>query len=276
MINISSLWVYPIKSMSGICLEKSVITSKGLKYDRQWMLIDKNKHFITQRQFPKMALFNVSLNENGLSVEYPDIKGIFIPFIDSQLDEYETLNVKVWNDYCDAISIDTEFDQWFSQVLGQECQLVYMPETTHRQVDTHYANNNQATMFADGFPFLLASDASLSDLNSRLQEKGNEAINMQHFRPNIVLTGCEPYDEDSWSHFKINSLLFDVVKPCTRCVITTINPCTGEKMGKEPLATLYTYRKQGSQVIFGQNVLLSDPLTGEKDMTISVGDLITF
>jgi hypothetical protein len=175
----------------------------------------------------------------------------------------DRIPVQIWNDICDAISLRDEVNQWFSQFLDTCCQLVYMPENSLRLVDPHYATHNELVSFADGFPFLLISEASLQDLNERL----DEPVPMNRFRPNLVVSGCEAFAEDAWRQIRIGSIPFQVAKPCSRCVITMVDQTQGIR-GKEPLQTLAQYRRWDGQIWFGQNLIQ------EKLGMLQVGDSV--
>jgi len=246
---LSEIWIYPVKSLAGIRLTEAKVQDKGLQYDRRWMITDTFGRFITQREFPAMAMLDVSLRENGLLISEKLRPGSHVlvplePAYGSQV------VVTVWDDTVNALTVSDEADQWLSAYLGLNVRLVYMPETTERKADPKYAQNDENVSFADGFPFLLISQASLDDLNSRL----DEPVDMQRFRPNFVITGTSAFAEDYWKSFRIGDLSFTIVKPCARCVLTTIDPETAEK-GKEPLKTLATYRRINNKILFGQNLV---------------------
>jgi hypothetical protein len=171
--------------------------------------------------------------------------------------------VQVWRDVCDAVPLGEEVNRWFSDFLELSCQLVYMDESTFRPVNPSYATNNEQVSFADGFPFLLISEASLQDLNQRL----DEPVPMNRFRPNLVVSGCEAFAEDDWREIHIGSISFRVVKPCSRCSITTVEQTTGIR-GKEPLLTLAQYRRRSGEIFFGQNLI-----SGELG-TLQIGDVV--
>lgn len=274
-IAVSQLWIYPIKSMKGISLDKVQLEQRGFQYDRRWMLIDKDNRFITQRQYPRMTLIEPSFESDvmdfGLSVRAPEMPVLIIPYPDPQIELYDEVEVTCWDDQVKAQHINTAIDNWFSEFLDIDCQLVYMPDTTLRQVDPDYAmseKGNDIASFSDGFPNLVISEASLDDLNSRVDID----LTMDRFRPNIVLSGCKPYEEDTLGHFKINQIDFYAVKPCSRCVITTINPQTGQKESREPLQTLSKFRKKKNKVFFGQNLL--HKLSYGSDNRLYVGDKV--
>lgn len=274
-ITVSQLWIYPLKSMTGISLQNVQLEKRGFQYDRRWMLIDSNKRFITQRQYPKMTLIEPSFEEGvadyGLSVRAPGMPVLIIPYPDQQIELYDEVEVTCWDDQIKAFRINSAIDNWFSEFLNIDCQLVYMPDSSQRPVDPDYAldpQGNDIASFADGFPNMLLSEASLEDLNSRVDIE----LTMNRFRPNIVLSGLEPYGEDKLGHFQINQIDFYAVKPCSRCIITTVNPQTGEKESREPLLTLAKFRKKNRKVFFGQNLLHKRSLIS--DNRLNVGDKV--
>lgn len=262
MLQVSQLLIYPIKSLGGIELHTAEVTDRGLKYDRRWMLIDDNNRFISQREFAKMALLKVELETDGLRVtNTPDQSVVFIPF---QPQTSTVVQATVWDDACQGTLVSPEADQWFSQVLGMKARLIYMADDSLRAVDPRYAKQNEVTSFADAYPFLLIGQASLDELNTRLQKP----VKMDRFRPNIVFTGGAPYAEDMMLHFRINNIDFYGVKRCARCVMITIDQQSAVKHA-EPLKVLAGYRAQKNKVYFGQDLLHNG--TGN----ISVGDTLT-
>ncbi|HVU54557.1 MAG TPA: MOSC N-terminal beta barrel domain-containing protein [Puia sp.] len=263
MLQVSALYIYPIKSLAGIPVRTATLTDKGFANDRRWMLVDENNHFLTAREYPEMALIRTELRQNGLFVLSRDSSTFHVPLQPSG----DACTVKVWEDVCEARYVDAAVDTWFSRALNIPCRLVYMPETTQRKVDPDYAHQDEITSFSDGFPLLLIGQASLDDLNSRM----SVPLPMERFRPNIVFTGGAPYQEDEMKKFKIGNITFYGVKPCARCVMTTIDTSTGEK-GKEPLRTLSQYRLKDKKVLFGQNLLIDSPFNPGP---ISIGDVIT-
>ncbi len=264
MIKVSNLYVYPIKSLGGFECSSSKVTDRGLEFDRRWMLVDENNRFISQREFPPLALLTTHIANNILTVQHKNDIGIKIEIPISHYSETNSL-VVIWDDTVIANTINKVVDEWFSDILSRKCRLVYMADSSHRLVDKNYAHNSEITSLSDGYPFLLISKGSLSDLNARLESP----IPMNRFRPNIVIEGCEPFFEDSMKSFLINNTHFFGVKLCGRCVVTTINQDTGEKSEQtEPLRTLATYRTIDKKVRFGQNLLHKS--TG----VISVGDVV--
>ena len=158
--------------------------------------------------------------------------------------------VRVWKDTCRAAWLGERPAAWFSDFLGSSCGLVYMAGETIRPADPAYAPGGTRVSFADAFPFLLISEESLADLNLRLADP----LPMNRFRPNLVVAGAAPYQEDRWDRVEIKGLGFRIVKPCARCVVTTTDQLTTER-GREPLRTLATYRQVNGKVMFGQNVV---------------------
>lgn len=262
MLKISGLFVYPIKSLGGIALNKAQVTERGLEHDRRWMLVDENNRFLSQREIPQMALLYVELTPNGLVVmhrQQPE-EFIAVPFL---FDAKEEAVCTIWDDQCDAEFVDSEIDNWFTKVLQVKCRLVYMPANTKRIVDQQYANSNHITSFADAFSFLMVGDASLDELNSRLEKP----VPINRFRPNIVFSGGKPFQEDQMQHFQIKGINFYGVKPCARCPVITIDQENGVTE-KEPLKTLSAYRKKNNKVYFGQNLI------HDGEGIISIGDEI--
>ena len=248
MLRVSGLFVYPIKSLGGISVKSAQVTDRGLRFDRRWMLVNADNGFITQRTVPLMALIRVALGPGGLHVTsalHPD--PLFVPY---QPEGACFDEVYVWEDTCRAQFVSAEADRWFSEALRLPCRLVYMPDDTLRATDPDYAPAGSITSFADAFPFLLIGEASLDDLNGRL----DQPVPMDRFRPNIVFTGGEPFFEDSMREFFIRNIRFQGVKPCARCPIPTIDQETAER-GKEPLRTLARYRFRDNKVYFGQNLI---------------------
>ena len=247
---ISELAIYPVKSMRQIQLQKSSLQFGGLKHDRRWMVIDKEGVMITQRKVARLCLIqpellnvevdcSLKLSANGM----PDID-VSVP------DVSVTRKAKVWDDDCNAYDAGDEVANWLAKFLNVECRLVYFPDDEIRIVDQTYAQPNDQTAFSDGFPILLTTQASLDDLNSRMEE----SVSMARFRPNIVISGGEAFAEDEWKILTVGDIALRVVKPCSRCVIPSIDIETAEKTA-EPIKTLISYRKRDNKIFFGQNVV---------------------
>lgn len=260
-LTLSEIWIYPVKSLGGIRLSSSKVMEKGLLYDRRFMLADENGKFMTQRVYPKMALFKLSINDGTLTVRYHD-DTLTIPAVPKPNEP--AASVQIWENIVQAHEVDTTYSAWFSERLGMKCRLVFFPEEYERPVDPAYKVNDEHVSLADAYPFLIIGQSSLDDLNTRLKEP----VPMNRFRPNLVFTGGEPFEEDHWRNFQIGSNGFIAVKPCARCVLTTVNQDTAEK-GAEPLKTLASYRTRNSKVYFGQNLVATN------HAEIKVGDKIT-
>lgn len=250
---LSEINIYPIKSLGGISLKETIIERRGLKFDRRWLLVDEKNTFLTQREFPKMATLKVELTDNNLLVSENENNKIEIKF--KPLADISA-RVKIWGSVCQARGYDDEVNKWFSEALETSCKLVLMPDETKRRVNYFYAvHKDDHVSFADGYPFLLIGESSLSDLNSRLDND----LPMNRFRPNFVVKDSGAFAEDGWKQIKIGETVFHIVKPCARCVMTTINQATGEKKGPEPLKALASYRipKRSikKKILFGQNLI---------------------
>ncbi|HMN50310.1 MAG TPA: MOSC domain-containing protein [Ignavibacteriaceae bacterium] len=267
-LKLSEIFIYPIKSLGGISLNRGFVELRGLQYDRRMMLVDQDGKFLTQRTYPQMALLKTSINDDTLVIrDSRNNDSISISLLQSSLMDTanEKIKVVIWDDICSALKISKESDQFFSDTLGIKCSLVYMPDDENRLVDPKkkYIKDEHAVSFADGYPFLIIGQASLDDLNERLIEH----LPMNRFRPNFVFTGGNPFEEDNWDDFLIGNVKFKAVKPCDRCVITTTDQNTAER-NEEPLRTLATFRKKGNKVLFGMNLVCKS--TG----VVSVGDFV--
>jgi uncharacterized protein YcbX len=243
---VSELAIYPVKSLAGIPLQAAALQRFGLKDDRRWMLVDDNGRFLSQRQHARMCLVQPSLHTAGVSLHAMGMPDLLVP----RPTAGDRRPVIVWDDRCNALDCGDAAAAWLSVFLSVECRLVYFPDDEVRAVDPRYALPGDRTAFSDGFPLLLISQASLDDLNSRL----DVPVSMARFRPNLVVRGCAAFAEDDWQEIRIGDLRFRIVKPCSRCTIPAIDPLTGER-DQEPLRTLAAYRKRGAKIFFGQNVI---------------------
>jgi uncharacterized protein YcbX len=246
-ITLSGLNVYPVKSAAGIAVSASRVDARGLAGDRRWMVVDENRSFLSQRTHPRLALVSVALAPGGVILTAPWMPALAVP---APRLGAPMVRVRVWRDVCDAVPAGDEPAAWLSRVVGVACELVYMPESSQRAVAARGAAPPAQIGFADVFPFLLISEGSLADLNRRLEHP----LPMNRFRPNLVVRGCSPYAEDGWRRITIAGIALHVIKPCSRCTTTTVDQATGER-GREPLATLATYRRVGNEVLFGQNLI---------------------
>lgn len=248
---LSEINIYPIKSLGGISLKEAKIEEKGLQYDRRWMLVDEEGTFISQRKHFELALLQVCITENILTVSHKKNSNQTISFsLDEEMDE--SISVTVWDDNLSGLEVNTKVSDWFSEFLKMKVRLVKMPLADKRLVDQRYALNNEVVSFADGYPCLIIGQSSLDGLNEKL----GEPIRMDRFRPNFVFTGGTPHIEDNFVTFYLGDTLFSAVKPCARCVLITVDQQTGAK-GQEPLRTLAGYRTVGKKILFGQNLIHS-------------------
>lgn len=256
---VKALHIYPIKGMGGISLNHAVLTSRGFKYDRRWMLVDEHNQFISQRSFPNLCLFNVEIIEHGFLISYQKEK-VTIPF---ELSHGPNVTVSVWEDKVLALLAENHINQFFSKQLSHPCKLVFMPDNAKRRVNQNYVKDKQWVSFADGYPILIIGQASMDLLNTKLKE----SIDVNRFRPNILFNGGEAHEEDDWKNFTIAGLSFKGIKPCARCQVPTINQSTSIKT-KEPIKTLSTYRSFNNKINFGLNVI------SQEIGLINVGDEI--
>jgi hypothetical protein len=259
-ILLSELNIYPIKSARGVSLTSARVVDRGLQHDRRWMVVDDRNKFLTQRTLPRMALMEVKVRTDHLAVSAPGMEELTIPF---EVQDPDLLQVQVWDDLVEAESVGGEAGRWLSRFLGSPCKLVHMPDHSLRSVKPKHSRGKVLVGFADAFPFLLISEASLSDLNARLERP----VPMNRFRPNLVVRGCKPFEEDEWKGIQISSVTFKIAKSCSRCAVPMVDQNTGIR-GKEPIRTLETFRLRDGKVLFGQNVIHGG--TG----VLAVGDLV--
>ncbi|MGB0591685.1 MAG: MOSC domain-containing protein [Myxococcota bacterium] len=261
MIRVSALHVYPVKSAAGLSVEHWPVDSFGFAEDRRFMVVDAQGAFMTQRKDPHMALLSVVHMAGQLRLSYPGHPDLIVRPPASA----SSRPVVIWGETVSGVSVGAESAKWLSSALGTPCQLVHMAEDTERPVDPDYAERPAKVSFADGFPFLLISEASLEDLNGRL----DAPVTMARFRPNIVVSGTAPFEEDTWREIRIGDVHFEIVKPCARCVMTTVEPSTGVG-GKEPLRTLASYRNVDGAVLFGQNMIHRSEGTLRLDQPVEI------
>lgn len=263
MITLSTLTYYPIKACRGFDVPASNIQRMGLEHDRRMMVVTPDGKFLTQREHPRLALVTPTLKNEAITLSAPNfesfqfaIKSIGTP-----------IPVDIWSSSgVDAIDQGDESAMWFSDWLGTSVRLVHIADGFKRKLNPSYAiNTDDHTGFADGYPILLISEESLQDLNSRL----DSAVPMNRFRPNLVVKGCEPFAEDTWKRIRIGDVEMALVKPCPRCVVTTIDKETLAK-SKEPLKTLSGYRNHELGAIFGTNTIPLNEGRIETEMTVEI------
>ena len=255
MLQLTQINIYPVKSLDGYSPTAASVEKRGLQYDRRWMLTDTEGVFMTQRTNGKMALLQGIIDDNALIIreKQDNNNSIKIPIdtvLKNAIGNVVSINVQIWDDTVQAARVSEEADAWLSAFLGKKCHLVTMPDVTDRRVDEVYNTGDDVVSFADGYPFLIIGEASMQELNTRL----DTPLSIRRFRANFIFSGGYPFEEDDFKAFKIGDIDFIGVKNCARCVLITRDPDTGEK-GKEPLQTLNTYRQRGTKTLFGQNVL---------------------
>ena len=237
---VSSLYEYPVKGLLGNEINCASVNRRGLAMDRRWMFVDKDGKFISQRELPSLTEFLPGFEGNLIIKHLPSAETKTI----ETLEFSELLEVNIWGQACKAHGSKSEINKWLSDKLNKTVELVHMDEKDVRPIES--SSNSDIVSFADAYPVLLTTMASLNDLNSRL----TEAVEINRFRPNILIDGGAPYVEDSWRKVKIGKVEFNVAKQCARCHNVNIDQRTGLAT-KEPLKTLSTYRKDGHKVNFG-------------------------
>ncbi|MFF0464658.1 MOSC domain-containing protein [Streptomyces mexicanus] len=266
---LQSLHVHPVKAFRAVGLREAVVEPWGLAGDRRWVLIDDGGKVVTQRQQPHLALAAAELLPGGgLRLSAPGRDAITVPVPPPGA----TVTVQVFGDKVEAVPAGAAAHAWCSALVGAGTRLVHMDDpATRRPVDPEYALPGETVSFADGYPLLLTSRASLDSLNALIAE-GDRAeegpVPMNRFRPNVVVAGAPAWAEDDWQRVRIGEVVFRVAKPCGRCVVTTTDQATAER-GKEPLRTLGRHRRFGGDLVFGQN------LVPESTGTLRVGDPVT-
>lgn len=269
MPRVSGLFLYPVKSCRGHAVAQAGVDAWGFAGDRRFMVVSAaDGKFLTQRSHPRLALIETELTSTALTLASPSHGSVTIP--PAAVAAARTpLTVTVWNDTVQADDCGDEAAAWLSQFLGQPLRLARMGADYRRPVKPKRARPGDEVSFADGAPFLLTAEASLHDLNDRIIARGGEPVPMDRFRPNIVLAGGAPWDEDALGRFRLGDVEFRNGWPCARCIVTTTDQDTAER-GKEPLATLATFRRDPADptdVNFGIN-LVHETKTG----TVRVGD----
>jgi hypothetical protein len=265
LLHLSDLYLYPIKSLGGIRVERAELTDRGLRHDRRFMLVDETHRFLTQRELPELALFDLRLRADGLEVSHRTrrVTPLVVPFV---WRNGESIATAVFGWPVETVAVSAEADEWFSHALGRRVRLVFQPDEAHRPVDPDYAlRPTDQTSLSDGYPYLIIGQSSLDDLNAHL----DDPVPMNRFRPNLVVSGSPAYDEDRWGEFLVGGLRFFAVKPCARCGIPGIDQATGQR-SPEVLRALNAVRRRGTKTLFGQN-LLAEATSG----WLTVGDEIT-
>ncbi len=263
-MRVQSLHIYPVKAFHAIDITESAVETRGLAHDRRWMLVDANGKFISQREYPQLAQIKLRLTPEGMLLSAPGQENISVATPDK---ESPLSPVSLWKNSAAAHDAADDAHLWVSRFLGIPCKLVFQGDRPI-PVSPDWGKPGDETSFSDGYPTLVTTTASLRDLNSRLEKP----VPMNRFRSNIVIENDTPWAEDGWRSIRIGDVELEIVKPCTRCVVTTVDQETGEKTGDEPIATLKTFRlirQPGlTGVVFGQNAI------PRKRGVIRVGDVV--
>ena len=250
MLSLSGLYRYPLKSGAGEPLTQTRVDALGVAGDRRWMVVDaQSGRFLTQRLLAQMNRITMAWQgSEQVLLSAPGMADLSVAVPEPT----ELRTVTIWRDSLAVPDAGDAAAAWLSQLLGRACRLVHVPAQLARQVDPGYAAEGDRVAFADGFPLLLIGQASLDDLSTRV----GRPLEMLRFRPNLVIAGSAPYSEDEWRRIRIGTLEFRVVKGCSRCIMTTLDPQTGERSAdREPLTTLQNYRARDGEVYFGQNLI---------------------
>lgn len=248
VLTVSELTIYPVKSLGAINLTRMLIDDFGPVGDRRFVVADRKGHFVSQRDYPRMTLVQIALRDGVVDFAAPDTPAFSLRFGDSE--ERERKEVAVWRDTIKACDMGDAIAAWLSAYIGADVRLYYMPSDSVRAVDPQYGLAGDRVSFADGFPVLLIGAASLEEFNRALPEP----ITSLRFRPNIVVAGAAPYAEDEWKRVRIGAIEFDVVKPCSRCVIPSIDPLTAQRQ-VVVAQTLTRLRMRDRAIYFGQNLI---------------------
>jgi len=256
--SIAQLFLYPVKGCRGIEIERATLAATGLEVDgigdREWVVVDAEGEFLSQRELPQMALIETRLTSTALRLKAPGMLQLEVPFAS----EGDVVNVTVWNDTVAAVTQGEVADAWLSRYLGQPCRLMRFDPEARRLSNVRYTGATAAPYkFADAFALLIASTASLADLNARLAKRGVAPVGIERFRPNIVLEGIDAFEEDYVERLALGHAELRVVKPCVRCSVPNVDPATGDA-ATEPGDTLAIYRDnaRAGGITFGVNAII--------------------
>ena len=261
---LSQIFIYPIKSAKGMAVSEIQVDRSGPSQDRRWMVVDEEGLFLSQRKLPRMVLIEARFEGSDLVVTAPGMSALAIP---TWSGEGEWVPVRIWRDHLTLPHPDRAYSEWFSAFLGRPCRLVYLPDDIIRYVESPFDDPQWRVSLADGYPLLVLTQASLDLLNTRLPS----SIGVEHFRPNLVISGTAPHAEDSWERIQIGSAQLALVKPCARCSTVLVDPSTAQ-VGVEPLRTLAEYRRMPRSVMFGQNALVVTPGRLRVGMAVEMAD----
>lgn len=249
---LSRIFIYPIKSARGIAVAETELDTSGPDNDRRWMLVDEEGLFLSQRKVPRMALIEPRLEGADLVVAAPGMSPLVISA--ASRGAGELVPVTIWHDHLKLPHPKPAYSEWFSTFLGQSCRLVYLPDNVVRNVEPPFDGAGWRVSLADAYPLLVMTEASVMMLNEQL----TSPVGIERFRPNLVISGTAPHEEDDWRRVQVGSVQLAIVKPCARCSIVLVDPSTAA-VGLEPLRTLARYRNMPRGVMFGQNALVINP-----------------
>lgn len=247
-MRISELYLHPVKSGAALSVQELTYTALGPTHDRQWMIVDDKGLFLSQRKYPKLCQLKTNIETRGLTLSAEGHGSILLGPPNGP--QENDIDVTVWQDNVIASDCGETAATWLSEFLGTTCRLVCLSDQTARKVDVDFAKSGELVAFADGFPTLVVTQESLDEFNSHL----DSPIDMRRFRPNIVIAGATPYAEDQWQTIRIGEIELDLVKPCSRCIMPSINPDTAKKEMAINEALLKT-RRRDRTTYFGQNAL---------------------
>lgn len=247
-MHLSALYIHPLKSAASLALQSVDCDPRGPRHDRRWMLVDETGRFVSGRQVGALVRLFVQPHDAGITLRWNDETHE----VAAPSGEHGRVAVTVWKSEVDAAQADPAASEWISRRIGRAVRLVHMDATAQRFANPKYAGPDSPVSFADGYPWMLIGQSSLDALNAKL----TPPVPMPAFRPNLVVAGATPHAEDGWTHLRIGAVEFRVVKPCTRCVFTTVEPDSGQRRADgEPLATLKTYRRSEDGIVFGMNLV---------------------
>jgi len=261
---VTALNFYPVKGARGIAIETARVNTTGLAIesvaDREWMLVDRNRVFVSQREVPRLALVKPSVNDDALVLDAPGAPQFRLPLA---MPAQPAQQVRVWSAEVRGFDMGDQVATWLTSFLERNVRLVRFDRSHPRRCNPDYVGDSGAhTMFADGYPLLVIGEESLADLNVRLATRGSPALPMNRFRPSVVVSGLEAYAEDHIDTITTENVALKLVKPCTRCQVTTTDQATA-RVAREPLTTLASYRRDDrlAGVIFGMNAIVLRPGT---------------
>jgi uncharacterized protein len=262
-VTLASIHIYPLKSCAPLPLDTTSVQRRGIAHDRRWLVVDADNRFVTAREYPRLTLIRATAGDDSLHLAAPGMPALSV---DVPPADACRLTITIWDDRVVPLRADARANAWISEFLEKPCTVVYMDDACVRAADPDWSAAGDEVSFADGYPLLLISQAAVDHLNERLQKP----VPALRFRPNLLVAGTEAHAEDGWKRIRIGDIEFDVVKPCIRCVFTTVDFFSGtfDPTG-EPLRTLIKYRRTPKGVAFGQNLI------PRSEGSLRVGDPVT-